>query len=78
MSEKTRTENYGSAIRPEDRPATPKDLGNMFGVVKASPTLLEGAIPVNPSPFGPAATVGGDLPFERNQTNGYPLIGGKP
>ena len=50
MSE-IRTENYGSAIRPEDRPATPKDLGNMFGVVKASPTLSEGAIPVGRNPF---------------------------
>jgi hypothetical protein len=51
MSEKTRTENYGSAIRPEDRPATPPDLGAMFGTVKASPTLSEGAIPVSRSPF---------------------------
>jgi len=50
MSE-IRTENYGSAIRPEDRPPTPPDLGNMFGTVKGSPTLSEGAIPVNPSPF---------------------------
>jgi hypothetical protein len=52
MSE-TRTENYGSAIRPEDRPATPENLGATFGTVKGSPTIApkDAAIPVGHNPF---------------------------
>jgi hypothetical protein len=52
MSEK-RTEQFGSAIKLEDRPATPENLGAMFGTVKGSPTIApsEGEIPVGHNPF---------------------------